>query len=240
MVDLILQNENSNLYGFNNRQGYNSSSAHNGSVPSSSFASSTAQSYASASDPLTSRQDSSSSFSSQPRYSPTTGATVNPANNDSNLNNDNNLSNETDSSSQNPSQDTRTLDDSDSSWMFVDIDDVQRQSDSQPQSYSEAMEGTENFDICENSNDSNSQNFKPFNIEDLHSEDDVQNLSIRQIKLLLTRNFVDYKGCVEKQELLEKALRLWRDIHKAKQGVMLLHSTTIYCLLIDICSIVDI
>lgn len=53
--------------------------------------------------------------------------------------------------------------------------------------------------------------FRAFNIDDIETEADVQNLSVRQMKLLLTRNFVDYKGCCEKEELLDKVERLWRE-----------------------------
>jgi hypothetical protein len=53
--------------------------------------------------------------------------------------------------------------------------------------------------------------YKPFNIDDVQTEAEVQALSVRQMKLILTRNFVDYKGCCEKDELFVKVLRLWKD-----------------------------
>jgi hypothetical protein len=59
--------------------------------------------------------------------------------------------------------------------------------------------------------------FKPFDVDDLTTEQQVQELSVRQMKLLLTRNFVDYKGCCEKEELLEKALRLWKERQQANE-----------------------
>lgn len=39
---------------------------------------------------------------------------------------------------------------------------------------------------------------------------------MKQLKQLLTLNRVDYKGCVEKGELLERVARLWIDnnLHK--------------------------
>lgn len=55
-------------------------------------------------------------------------------------------------------------------------------------------------------------NFKNFNIADVSSEDEIRSLSVRQLKLVLTRNYVNYKGVVEKEELLEKAIRLWNQI----------------------------
>ncbi|XP_015784756.1 E3 ubiquitin-protein ligase RNF34 [Tetranychus urticae] len=75
----------------------------------------------------------------------------------------------------------------------------------------------ENINYDSNSSSSLNTDFKPFNIADLTSEEQIRDLSIRQIKLLLTRNFVDFKGCCEKEELLEKAIRLWRDVNKARE-----------------------
>lgn len=54
--------------------------------------------------------------------------------------------------------------------------------------------------------------FKNFNIADVTSEDEIKRLSVRQLKLVLTRNYVNYKGCCEKEELQEKAIRLWNQI----------------------------
>jgi hypothetical protein len=62
-------------------------------------------------------------------------------------------------------------------------------------------------------NDSNTR----FNIDDLTNAEQLKDLSVRQLKLILARNFIDYKGCVEKDELLTKALRLWNDRQENKQ-----------------------
>ncbi|XP_077578210.1 E3 ubiquitin-protein ligase rififylin [Stigmatopora nigra] len=48
-------------------------------------------------------------------------------------------------------------------------------------------------------------------LSDLSGEDGVEELSVRQLKEILARNFVNYKGCCEKKELTERALRLYRD-----------------------------
>ncbi|XP_071445961.1 uncharacterized protein [Hetaerina americana] len=48
------------------------------------------------------------------------------------------------------------------------------------------------------------------------SEDDLSTLSVKQLKELLTSSRVDYRGCCEKKELLERAQRLWRE-YKASQ-----------------------
>jgi E3 ubiquitin-protein ligase RNF34 len=39
---------------------------------------------------------------------------------------------------------------------------------------------------------------------------------VRELKEILAANFVDYKGCVEKNELIEKVRRLYRDRQNEK------------------------
>lgn len=56
-----------------------------------------------------------------------------------------------------------------------------------------------------------SEEFKVFNIDDISSIEELQALTARQLKLILTRNFVDYKGCCEREELMDKVERLWRE-----------------------------
>jgi hypothetical protein len=46
-------------------------------------------------------------------------------------------------------------------------------------------------------------------VSDLNSENDIENLSVKQIKEILANNFVEYKGCCEKKELVEKLKRLY-------------------------------
>lgn len=48
-------------------------------------------------------------------------------------------------------------------------------------------------------------------LSDLRSVDDIEALSVRQLKEILARNFVDYKGCCEKWELMERVTRLYHD-----------------------------
>ena len=55
-----------------------------------------------------------------------------------------------------------------------------------------------------------------FNVDDIENIQQLKDLSVKQLKLILTRNFIDYKGCVEKEELLSKAERLWNDRHLNK------------------------
>ncbi|XP_078598986.1 E3 ubiquitin-protein ligase RNF34-like isoform X1 [Branchiostoma floridae x Branchiostoma japonicum] len=47
-------------------------------------------------------------------------------------------------------------------------------------------------------------------LTDLSSVDEVEDLTVRQLKEILSANFVDYKGCVEKEELVERVRRLYK------------------------------
>ena len=48
-------------------------------------------------------------------------------------------------------------------------------------------------------------------LSDLATADDIEALSVRQLKEILARNFVNYKGCCEKWELMERVTRLYHD-----------------------------
>ncbi|XP_058489178.1 E3 ubiquitin-protein ligase rififylin [Solea solea] len=48
-------------------------------------------------------------------------------------------------------------------------------------------------------------------LSDLSCMDDIEALSVRQLKEILARNFVNYKGCCEKWELMERVTRLYQD-----------------------------
>lgn len=48
-------------------------------------------------------------------------------------------------------------------------------------------------------------------LSDLNGVEDIEALSVRQLKEILARNFVNYKGCCEKWELMERVTRLYRD-----------------------------
>lgn len=48
-------------------------------------------------------------------------------------------------------------------------------------------------------------------LSDLSCLDDIELLSVRQLKEILARNFVNYKGCCEKWELMERVSRLYQD-----------------------------
>ncbi|XP_031172852.1 E3 ubiquitin-protein ligase RNF34a isoform X2 [Sander lucioperca] len=48
-------------------------------------------------------------------------------------------------------------------------------------------------------------------LSDVSSLRDVEDLSVRQLKEILARNFVNYSGCCEKWELVERVGRLYRE-----------------------------
>lgn len=56
-------------------------------------------------------------------------------------------------------------------------------------------------------------------MEDLRDESQIDLLSVRQLKIILQRNCIDYRGCVEKPELVERVHRLYREKedHKGKK-----------------------
>ncbi|KAF4086163.1 hypothetical protein AMELA_G00103070 [Ameiurus melas] len=48
-------------------------------------------------------------------------------------------------------------------------------------------------------------------LSDISSVEDIEALTVRQLKEILARNFVNYKGCCEKWELMERVTRLYND-----------------------------
>ncbi|KAF4077431.1 hypothetical protein AMELA_G00208040 [Ameiurus melas] len=48
-------------------------------------------------------------------------------------------------------------------------------------------------------------------LSDLSSVEDIEGLTVRQLKEILARNFVNYQGCCEKWELMERVTRLFND-----------------------------
>jgi len=56
-------------------------------------------------------------------------------------------------------------------------------------------------------------------LKDIHSEETIDSLSVKELKELLTFNFVEYRGCVEKQELILKVKHLFRDHQTQKEQV---------------------
>ncbi|EDW01721.1 uncharacterized protein LOC6560563 [Drosophila grimshawi] len=53
------------------------------------------------------------------------------------------------------------------------------------------------------------------NLEDIEDLKDLENLTVKQLKEVLMLHRVDYKGCCEKQELLDRVSRLWKTMRTA-------------------------
>jgi len=54
-------------------------------------------------------------------------------------------------------------------------------------------------------------------LSDIKAEAEIESLTIKQIKEILSCNFVDYKGCCEKKELVEKTKRLYASYQENKR-----------------------
>ncbi|XP_067668264.1 E3 ubiquitin-protein ligase RNF34-like isoform X1 [Haliotis asinina] len=48
-------------------------------------------------------------------------------------------------------------------------------------------------------------------LDNISSVEEVDTLTVRQLKEVLANNFVDYKGCCEKSELTDRVKRLWNE-----------------------------
>ncbi|XP_048761396.2 E3 ubiquitin-protein ligase RNF34-like isoform X2 [Ostrea edulis] len=69
----------------------------------------------------------------------------------------------------------------------------------------------------ENEHQVQQERTKRYTLDDIKSVDDIETLSVRQMKEVLVNNFVDYKGCVEKTELQQRVVRLWKEHQNNKQ-----------------------
>ncbi|XP_047988376.1 E3 ubiquitin-protein ligase rififylin [Leguminivora glycinivorella] len=68
-----------------------------------------------------------------------------------------------------------------------------------------------------NDSDSNTGS-QSINLEDVKDVSALDVLSVRQLKELLVRNRVEIRGCIERQELLVRAQRLWQDHARYKDA----------------------
>lgn len=59
---------------------------------------------------------------------------------------------------------------------------------------------------------------RPLMLSDINSTADLEALTVKQLKELLMRNRTDFKGCIERAELVEKASRLWSDYTISRKG----------------------
>ncbi|KAJ0019508.1 hypothetical protein NQD34_007077 [Periophthalmus magnuspinnatus] len=62
-------------------------------------------------------------------------------------------------------------------------------------------------------------------LSDISSLGDIEDLSVRQLKEILARNFVNYSGCCEKWELVERVRRLYRETEENRKSLENVSST---------------
>ncbi|XP_030593627.1 E3 ubiquitin-protein ligase RNF34a isoform X3 [Archocentrus centrarchus] len=62
-------------------------------------------------------------------------------------------------------------------------------------------------------------------LSDISSLRDIECLSVRQLKEILARNFVNYSGCCEKWELVERVSRLYRETEENRKSLENVSST---------------
>ena len=55
-------------------------------------------------------------------------------------------------------------------------------------------------------------------MEQIRDEQDIQVLSVLELKQILTANFIDYRGCCEKKELIDKVKMLYHSERKTEKG----------------------
>lgn len=55
-------------------------------------------------------------------------------------------------------------------------------------------------------------------LSDIKKASELEYLSVKQLKSLLSTNRVDYKGCIERQELLNRVSRLWQEYKQSREG----------------------
>ena len=55
-------------------------------------------------------------------------------------------------------------------------------------------------------------------LSDIKELSELEYLTVKQLKDLLSVNRVDFKGCVERCELLDRACRLWDEHRKSREG----------------------
>lgn len=58
-------------------------------------------------------------------------------------------------------------------------------------------------------------------LSDIKEISDLEYLTVKQLKDLLSMNRVDFKGCVERCELLDRASRLWEEHRKTRESELI-------------------
>ena len=70
-------------------------------------------------------------------------------------------------------------------------------------------------------------------LSQIQNINDVEDLSVKELKCILSANFVDFKGCCEKKELLDRVRTLWKskqEVNKKKSKSWVLALLTVILL----------
>ena len=70
-------------------------------------------------------------------------------------------------------------------------------------------------------------------LSEIESLEDLKELSTKQIKEMLAMNRVNFKGCVEKEELLKILQRLWKQDQKNKDNIESMEDETLCKIYMD-------
>lgn len=110
----------------------------------------------------------------------------------------------------------------------VRMDEESNENDEEPNFSFANLENSEtcsSASTCKNESVDSGQNFanincssKPLKLSDIKCSSDLNALSVKQLKELLMLHRTDFKGCIERTELLQKANRLWSDYIVSRKG----------------------
>ncbi|XP_012226848.1 E3 ubiquitin-protein ligase RNF34 [Linepithema humile] len=126
-----------------------------------------------------------------------------------------------------PPSDNESPEDRSTRSNHVEIEEVL---DSNPADSSNAVQAepvvTEQEEVSETSNEKKSDMVTEIptwsdkvHLSDIKEASELEYLNIKQLKNLLSTNRVDYKGCIERQELLNRVSRLWQEYKQSRQDV---------------------
>ncbi|XP_078410333.1 E3 ubiquitin-protein ligase RNF34-like isoform X3 [Cetorhinus maximus] len=82
---------------------------------------------------------------------------------------------------------------------------------------SRGSESQQNQEYANGTNDDIPPKKTRASLSDLSSTDDVEALTVRQLKEILARNFVSFSGCCEKWELVERVKRLFKETEENRK-----------------------
>ncbi|XP_021194854.3 E3 ubiquitin-protein ligase rififylin [Helicoverpa armigera] len=73
--------------------------------------------------------------------------------------------------------------------------------------------------LMDHDNDADQGTPKHISLEQFKRVSELETLNVKQLKELLVRNRVEYRGCLERKDLLERAKTLWRNHHQYNDDI---------------------